>query len=72
MSDSFVISVGDPLDRNIILHPLEPSPPSALAKDFMVKTRRRKGLSEVGRGWDVILPSDGQGREGDYTLLGHC
>lgn len=38
---------GDPLDKNIILHPLEPSPPLALSRDFMVKTRRRKGLSEV-------------------------
>ena len=37
---------GDPLDRSIILHPLEPSPPPHLAREFMVKTRRRKGLSE--------------------------
>lgn len=37
---------GDPLDRQIILHPLEPSPTHALAREFMVKTRRRKGLSE--------------------------
>uniref|UniRef100_A0A7S1U9A6 Tr-type G domain-containing protein n=1 Tax=Phaeomonas parva TaxID=124430 RepID=A0A7S1U9A6_9STRA len=37
---------GDPLDRNITLHPLEPSPPPHLARDFMVKTRRRKGLTE--------------------------
>lgn len=37
---------GDPLDKNVILHPLEPSPALALAKDFMVKTRRRKGLLE--------------------------
>lgn len=37
---------GDPLDRQIILHPLEPSPIPALAREFMVKTRRRKGLSE--------------------------
>jgi U5 small nuclear ribonucleoprotein component len=37
---------GDPLDRSILLHPLEPSPINALARDFMVKTRRRKGLSE--------------------------
>jgi len=37
---------GDPLDRSIILHPLEPSPVFALAREFMVKTRRRKGLSE--------------------------
>jgi 116 kDa U5 small nuclear ribonucleoprotein component len=33
-------------NRNIILHPLEPSPPQHLAREFMVKTRRRKGLSE--------------------------
>ena len=44
--DHWSIVPGDPLDRNIILHPLEPSPPLALARDFMVKTRRRKGLSE--------------------------
>lgn len=44
--DSWAVVPGDPLDRNVILHPLEPSPPLALARDFMVKTRRRKGLSE--------------------------
>eukprot|EP01041_Mallomonas_annulata_P009871 gene9871-20536_t len=44
--DHWAVVPGDPLDRNIILHPLEPSPPPALARDFMVKTRRRKGLSE--------------------------
>jgi len=37
---------GDPLDRNIILHPLEPSPPMHLARELLLKTRRRKGLSE--------------------------
>ena len=45
--DHWAVVTGDPLDRNVILHPLEPSPPAALARDFMVKTRRRKGLSEV-------------------------
>jgi U5 small nuclear ribonucleoprotein component len=45
--DHWAVVPGDPLDRNVILHPLEPSPPQALARDFMVKTRRRKGLSEV-------------------------
>ena len=45
--DHWSVVPGDPLDRNVILHPLEPSPPLALARDFMVKTRRRKGLSEV-------------------------
>jgi len=37
---------GDPLDRSIILKPLEDAPVPHLARDFMVKTRRRKGLSE--------------------------
>lgn len=36
----------DPLDSSIILHPLEPSPPRCLARDFLVKTRRRKGLPD--------------------------
>jgi len=44
--DHWAVVPGDPLDRNVILHLLEPSPPLALARDFMVKTRRRKGLSE--------------------------
>jgi U5 small nuclear ribonucleoprotein component len=44
--DHWSVVPGDPLDRNVILHPLEPSPPLALARDFMVKTRRRKGLIE--------------------------
>ena len=37
---------GDPLDTSVVLRPLEPSPVNALAREFMVKTRRRKGLSE--------------------------
>lgn len=44
--DHWAVVPGDPLDRNIVLHPLEPSPPMALAREFLVKTRRRKGLSE--------------------------
>jgi len=44
--DHWAVVPGDPLDRNIILHPLEPSPPQHLARDFLVKTRGRKGLSE--------------------------
>ena len=44
--DHWAIVPGDPLDKSIILRPLEPSPPPALARDFVVKTRRRKGLSE--------------------------
>lgn len=37
---------GDPLDKSIVLRPLEPAPIGALAREFMVKTRRRKGLAE--------------------------
>ena len=44
--DHWAVVPGDPMDKSIILHPLEPSPPMALAREFLVKTRRRKGLSE--------------------------
>ncbi|KAJ3376061.1 U5 small nuclear ribonucleoprotein component [Allomyces arbusculus] len=44
--DHFQMVPGDPLDRNIVLRPLEPSPAPHLARDFMIKTRRRKGLAE--------------------------
>ncbi|KRX56036.1 U5 small nuclear ribonucleoprotein component [Trichinella sp. T9] len=37
---------GDPLDRSIYIRPLEPQPATHLAREFMIKTRRRKGLSE--------------------------
>jgi hypothetical protein len=40
--DHWAIVPGDPLDKTIVLRPLEPAPPSQLARDFMVKTRRRK------------------------------
>ncbi|PAA94442.1 hypothetical protein BOX15_Mlig022914g2, partial [Macrostomum lignano] len=37
---------GDPLDKSIVIRPLEPQPAVHLAREFMIKTRRRKGLSE--------------------------
>lgn len=37
---------GDPLDKSIVIRPLEPQPAAHLAREFMIKTRRRKGLSE--------------------------
>lgn len=37
---------GDPLDKSIQIRPLEPQPATHLAREFMIKTRRRKGLSE--------------------------
>jgi hypothetical protein len=45
-ADHWAIVPGDPLDKNIALRPLEPQPTPHLAREFMVKTRRRKGLSE--------------------------
>ncbi|KAI8063798.1 P-loop containing nucleoside triphosphate hydrolase protein [Gongronella butleri] len=44
--DHWQIVPGDPLDASIVLKPLETSTAQQLARDFMVKTRRRKGLSE--------------------------
>jgi len=44
--DHWAIVPGDPLDKSIVLKPLEDAPTPHLARDFMVKTRRRKGLSE--------------------------
>lgn len=37
---------GDPLDKDVTLRPLEPASVQATARDFVLKTRRRKGLSE--------------------------
>ncbi|KAI9806900.1 MAG: hypothetical protein M1833_002558 [Piccolia ochrophora] len=37
---------GDPLDKSIRLRALEPASAQATARDFVLKTRRRKGLSE--------------------------
>ena len=34
------------MGKSVSLKPLEPSPAQYLARDFMIKTRRRKGLSE--------------------------
>lgn len=44
--DHWQMVPGDPLDKSIALRPLEPSPAQFLARDFMLKTRRRKGLGE--------------------------
>merc|ERR1711998_165500 len=44
--DHWAVVPGDPLDKNVVLRPLEPQPVPHLAREFMVKTRRRKGLSE--------------------------
>lgn len=44
--DHWAVVPGDPLDKSIVLRPLEPAPIQHLAREFMVKTRRRKGMSE--------------------------
>uniref|UniRef100_K3WMC9 Tr-type G domain-containing protein n=1 Tax=Globisporangium ultimum (strain ATCC 200006 / CBS 805.95 / DAOM BR144) TaxID=431595 RepID=K3WMC9_GLOUD len=44
--DHWAVVPGDPLDTNVVLRPLEPAPVNDLAREFMIKTRRRKGLSE--------------------------
>ncbi|KAJ3483267.1 hypothetical protein NLG97_g7344 [Lecanicillium saksenae] len=44
--DSWNIVPGDPLDREQVIRPLQPASVQATARDFVLKTRRRKGLSE--------------------------
>ncbi|KAL1960757.1 hypothetical protein VTO42DRAFT_6587 [Malbranchea cinnamomea] len=44
--DKWSVVPGDPLDREVKLRPLEMASPMATARDFVLKTRRRKGLSE--------------------------
>jgi len=44
--DKWAIVPGDPLDRDVKLRPLEPAGIREMARDLVVKTRRRKGLSE--------------------------
>jgi hypothetical protein len=52
--DHWAIVPGDPLDKNIALRPLEPAPIQHLAREFMVKTRRRK-VRHTSRYWTNIL-----------------
>ena len=44
--DKWDVVPGDPLDREIKLRPLDMASPQAAARDFVLKTRRRKGLAE--------------------------
>ncbi|KAH8739883.1 hypothetical protein FG386_001700 [Cryptosporidium ryanae] len=44
--DHWAVVPGNPLDRNIVLKPLEKSPIPHLAREFLLKTRRRKGISD--------------------------
>ncbi|KAJ2830092.1 hypothetical protein GGI24_001985 [Coemansia furcata] len=44
--DHWKVVPGDPLGKGAALRPLEPSSGQQLARDFMLKTRHRKGLSD--------------------------
>ncbi|KAJ5600141.1 hypothetical protein N7450_001208 [Penicillium hetheringtonii] len=44
--DKWSVVPGDPLDRDVKLKPLEMAGAMATARDFVLKTRRRKGLAE--------------------------
>ena len=44
--DSWSIVPGDTLDREQVIRPLQKASTQATARDFVLKTRRRKGLSE--------------------------
>lgn len=44
--DKWSVVPGDPLDREVQLRPLEMATAQATARDFVLKTRRRKGLAE--------------------------
>lgn len=44
--DHWSVVPGDPTDTSIKLRPLEPASGQALARDLVLKTRRRKGLSD--------------------------
>ncbi|KAK5677768.1 hypothetical protein LTS10_009651 [Elasticomyces elasticus] len=43
--DRWSVVPGDPMDKGIKLRPLEPASAQATARDFVLKTRRRKGLA---------------------------
>lgn len=44
--DHWSVVPGDPTDTSIQLRPLEPAQGQSLARDLVLKTRRRKGLSD--------------------------
>lgn len=44
--DHWQVVPGDPTDSSIQLRPLEPAQGQSLARDLVLKTRRRKGLSD--------------------------
>ena len=62
-------NIGDPTDTSIKLRPLEPASGQALARDLVLKTRRRKGLG------DQIAVSkylDDEFVVSSHTVFSHC
>ncbi|CEM07887.1 unnamed protein product [Vitrella brassicaformis CCMP3155] len=69
MFDRWEVVPGDPLDKSIVLRPLEPAPHQHLAREFLLKTRRRKGLSEdvaLQKYFDEPMLKELRGREEDF------
>ena len=67
--DRWSVVPGDPLDTSVRLTNLEPASANALARDFVLKTRRRKGLAEEGMGVRKYLEKeviDSLMMEGDW------
>lgn len=66
---------GDPLDKSVKILPLEPSSGYCLARDFMLKTRRRKGLSEdvsLKKFFDEAMLLELANQENELGLLFVC
>ncbi|CDR41673.1 CYFA0S07e04896g1_1 [Cyberlindnera fabianii] len=43
--EKWAVVPGDPLDKDVFIPKLKPAPVQGLARDFVMKTRKRKGLS---------------------------
>ena len=56
--DGYQNMIGDPLDRTVVLHPLEPCDGRALAREVLIKTRRRKGLNEDVNIINYLMPEE--------------
>lgn len=44
--ENWSVVPGDPLDKGAVVRPLQAAGVQATARDFVLKTRRRKGLSD--------------------------
>lgn len=75
MFSHWEIVPGDPLDKSVKILPLEPLSGYSLARDFMLKTRRRKGLSEdvsLKKFFDEAMLLELAKQENELGLWGVC